>query len=639
MKKAQLTIILIIGLLFIIIATFVFVRVNQSKKNIIETSSSQQQSFEFNKENFQDYFNQCSRNSIINANEEFGIRQSNKKNYENYVSLKIKYCMDPLLNEFKKSNYSIDEGSVRTTVAFNEKTISVNVDYPIKISKEDIDFDFENYKITFPRENYISIVNMDDQEILLPSTDKRVQIIVPAETSIIDKHGNSITSLSIKLIDKNFDGLENKVVVGNLIYEIQPKGAKFSKPIELSIDFRNKDIPQTVNENSLSIAWWDSNVKIWKSLPTTIKNGRAIARVDHLTKFAVVAGCTEAGEYEISTYIPNIYSQQYDDKKAWIKSKKGQIYTTGDVEESQQLLSSEKIIFGIDENNNDDYCDGFIETECCCSAHEEIIGIGDKKIGCSAVPLGECNGEIAEDDEMYYQEDIDSCNENKKGYDDYNCLGGIIKDNDGDNAVFKIVFEENGNSCFKNYTIDAFPGKDNTCEITADETIAIDIFTGKPAINIQKIKVTRNKPENDGIIETTTNCSLKVTLIGVGAKVQFSGIYEYNLTRECSIPGEYGYLETGGIATCAICSKDEFGNMYYKPIDITECCGSDNEGVAYCPGVISEQGKICKKVGNTYQFEDWYDEKCDYCCSDACKFGSSDCPEKNNECDIVTCVD
>ena len=102
-RKAQLTLILIIGLLLIIITTFVFVRVNQGKTDVIKTSSADQISFDLKKENFQDYFDQCSRNSIISANEEYGIRESNKNEYENYVSIKVKYCMDPLLADFKKS--------------------------------------------------------------------------------------------------------------------------------------------------------------------------------------------------------------------------------------------------------------------------------------------------------------------------------------------------------------------------------------------------------------------------------------------------------------------------------------------------------------------------------------------------------
>jgi len=212
-KKAQLTLILIIGLLLIIITTFVFVRLNQGKTDIIKTTSTNQISFELSKETFQDYFDQCGRDSVISANEEYGIRESNKLEYENYVSLKVQYCMDPLLNDFKEIEYNINKGSVKTTVAFNEDTISVNVDYPISITKDDIGFDFENYKITFPRENFIRIVNMDNQEVLLPSTDKKAQIIVPAQTSITDKNGNPITSLSIKLIDKNFDGLENNVKI------------------------------------------------------------------------------------------------------------------------------------------------------------------------------------------------------------------------------------------------------------------------------------------------------------------------------------------------------------------------------------------------------------------------------------------
>ncbi len=635
MKKSQVTIIVIVGIILLIIVGFFLFAVSNRQSAELEEESGESASFSLEKESFQQYFDQCARNAVIYANEEYGLKDNYE--YRTYISEKVVYCMSDFLSDLRKKGFSVSTYKINTETKVFSKTISVNIEYPITVSYKEDSFSFEDYRVSFDRESSVSIINIDDEEVILRSTDRNVNIIIPKGTEVVDRDGNPITSLTIKVLDKHSGGMDNNVVVGNLLYDALPP-VTFSKPAQISIDYRTLDVPLNNPENSLSIAWWDEEYGIWRGLDTKVEKGVATADVSHFTKFAIVRGCSDVGEYEVSKFISGLYSQQYDDGKVWIKSEEGQIYTSGEVEEELQLLGDEKIVFGPDNVPDDKYCDGFIETECCCYGQDEINGT-TYRTGCLSLPLRTCSGEIASLSELYYQGDIDSCNKEVKGYDDYECLGGRIIDKDGDGAIFKVVFEENGNSCIKSFKIDTYPSPGTECVVEPEsgDEVGIDKFTGKPAININELEVLRTEEPDKGEVETTTNCTIKITLEGVGANVQISDVLEYDLERECTKEGEYGYLEVEGISTCAICEEDEFGQLYYRPTDIEECCGPDNELVGYCPGVKGEEGKIC--VDGV--FKDWEnpDPRCDWCCTDACKFGSSECPYTEDECSIVTCVD
>jgi hypothetical protein len=359
-----------------------------------------------------------------------------------------------------------------------------------------------------------------------------------------------------------------------------------------------------------------------------------------------VTGCSDIGSNTVSTVIDNVYQQQYDASTQWVNEEQQIVAKTGDAATVTQKLADENIVFGPDNNPNDNNCDGYVKSSCCCKAHEYINGTGDVKIGCSLQYQCSTNEEKATSvNQLYHSDDINSCFDSngnlkkRKGYDDFQCMGGTITDGNGDNAVFKVIFDDKGNSCFKSFNIDTIPSPESACTVEPSSGTTNDLqkdpFSGKAAILVNNIAVTRDSYSNGN---TLTTCGLKITLVGTGANVKIS---EANtaLERSCAPDqaGSYGFITANGISSCAQCQLKE-GNYVYTAVPIQQCCGVDNERYAYCPGIIGDKGQICTKVGNIYEFQDWSDPRCDTCCSDACRFGSADCPYQNGECDIVTCT-
>ena len=78
---------------------------------------------------------------------------------------------------------------------------------------------------------------------MLTSADGKAQLVIPKGVKITDENGVPIDYLGIRVNDLHFDGLENKYSVGQTIYDHFPDGLIFSEPVKLSIEFREKDIP------------------------------------------------------------------------------------------------------------------------------------------------------------------------------------------------------------------------------------------------------------------------------------------------------------------------------------------------------------------------------------------------------------
>ena len=103
--------------------------------------------------------------------------------------------------------------------------------------------------------------------------------ITAAQTAIIDEDARTPT------------GYES---VGGIVYKIQVKNAKgervkkFEKPVKLTFQ-DNDSLIQTINEESLKVYYWESSLKSWIALKSSIDTSSnvIIAEVSHATLFSV----------------------------------------------------------------------------------------------------------------------------------------------------------------------------------------------------------------------------------------------------------------------------------------------------------------------------------------------------------------
>lgn len=230
----------------------------------------------------------CIEYSVKDSLSETGIKKDTLNEYNELVRSEIVSCTSPLLDEMKKQDYSITKGILIINSEIHPETIEVKIRYPLEIEKYSQKIKLEEFDYSFDRSNYVHIPRgITKSEIRIQAANGKAELRIPKGVKISDEKGNPVENIGIKIIDHNFDGLENKYLLGELVYQNFPKGAYFSEPIEMSIEFDRKEIPEGYSENNLRIAYWDEKKNIWYAPPTSIKNNIATANITHFTPFAV----------------------------------------------------------------------------------------------------------------------------------------------------------------------------------------------------------------------------------------------------------------------------------------------------------------------------------------------------------------
>lgn len=513
MKKAQINYFLIIGIILVIVAGSFFVLQRTNKEKVIEDGNTGISDPEF--KNAQVYLEDCTKNSVVKANEEIGLNEEEKEKYQYYLESEINRCMDSLLLNLKELGYTYVEADMTITAEYADNTITLKVDYPTKLEKDDKKFFFNSVNTAFDKTQYLKV--NEDSQLMLVSSDSNARLVIQKDTDISLEKGDKVENIGIKVVEKNFDGLENGIVIGNLVYEGLPDGAKFSKPVEISIEYRKNDLLAYHDESSLSIAWWDETLKIWRGIDTTCENGVCKAEVNHFTKFAIVVDCGSDGNKVIVT--PNLFKQKYSlihpdidsslpieeqakleaqytkediefctvtDDKYWIDDFGSYIpsleqyikYKNNDpdrIDKTIQELYGENVVFGPDINPVS--CKEepvHVASYRCCTKSQGCILDGELK------GLQECMDLYGENldveatidyknnpdiKDIFMQANVPNLGVERQifGYNHWSCVAGKTEDGNGDGVILAIGFDQKGGACLK---------EDVPIEVTVQNVIA-----------------------------------------------------------------------------------------------------------------------------------------------------------------------
>ncbi len=631
MGKGQSTLFIILGIVAIILFSFFLLNTFGEQNEQPKQSLSKGKYFSMDREGLQNSFNDCSRDAIIKASQEYGLNEKTKYAYESFMSKKIKGCMKPYLNQLNLEGYIVDDGFAICNVEFLDKTIIVKTDYSIRIGKENQIFNFETYAETFPKQ---STLNLDEgKELMLISNDNVAKILIKSGT-VATKDNLKVDKISINIIDKHFDNLENNIVVGNLVYEALPDKTTFSKSVEFSIDLRAKDYPPDISINELSIAWWDEDLKIWRSLNTNIENGVARAEVSHFTKFAVVMNCAGDKDNTVSLPLPLLFQQKYNYKKRpinpgenidtyanylitsnqdtcnsgfnskWQENSDGTIIPIRKeflkilnndpdrIDLTIQQLIGEKYTFG---NGYD--CEGpaLVDTYCCCD-------INDKE-ECEKGPLSPESCWSIKDHDIFKgnPESNPSCpkppygkvEEQIKGYNDRACIGGTTTDGNGDNLIVRIDFLKNGDGCVIDDLAKSVTYTKKYNSVVGDEASGC-IFEPKATVINENLVISI---ESSTTIEPPSgycaSCTGEVSISGTGI-VSLQPLYQ-----QCQSPDFPELTYNNGNLECRTCvpmPNYEGSGIYVinndltgdNQLDLFECsCTFELVGTVYCnPGMV-----------------------------------------------------
>ncbi|MBT6773125.1 hypothetical protein HOA80_04565 [archaeon] len=276
------------GLILVIIVGFFLVSLSSKSKAEIRSTQDSALTQTTMKADFETMIYSCVEYAVQDSIPLTGIREQTKNELEELIVSKIITCTTPILSEMQKQNYEIKKGRVEVIATINPETIIINVDYPLDVQKELQKIELKEFEYSFDRASKTNIPSgITQSEIRIISPDGKAELKISENTIITDSNGNPIETIGTKVLDHHFDGLNNGIIIGELVYDNFPDGAQFSKPIEMTIEFDNADIPEGYTKENLRIAYWDEEDGIWYAPPTSIENNMATANITHFSKYAI----------------------------------------------------------------------------------------------------------------------------------------------------------------------------------------------------------------------------------------------------------------------------------------------------------------------------------------------------------------
>ncbi|MFH0874589.1 MAG: hypothetical protein V1859_01535 [archaeon] len=289
-RKSQVTIFVILGM--VVVLGIVFLLYNNSKQKETVLAQGQNRAFSATHDSISMFIENCVKQTTIDGILEYGLDPLwSKTNIENHILGNIDDCLNEF-NDFKDQGFDVTVGTMAVNVEITDETVLVTLKYPVTLTRQDGEFKFDIHTYTFQRTVLVPFVQNSLTDTFVTSEDGSLTVRIPAGTSAT-LNGNPVDKVGIKLLEKNFEDLENDVVPGMVAFEGLPSGTEFSNEIELTMFYDDNDIPISFNENDIRIGYYDREHLIWYGLPTTVdaENNKLTVMSRHFSPYDAVVNC------------------------------------------------------------------------------------------------------------------------------------------------------------------------------------------------------------------------------------------------------------------------------------------------------------------------------------------------------------
>ncbi|MBI3033539.1 hypothetical protein HYY72_00070 [Candidatus Woesearchaeota archaeon] len=297
-KRGQITLFIIAGIaiLFLFVGLLMVLKpkdTNQSRANAAAFDSYVAAT--------RSYVNSCLDKSLFEASESYPFRQENKRLQEAYIEARLRECND--FTRLTGKGIDISEGNAKVEVILTDNVLVAHATYPLTISDGKLKASISEFSSQIKMNSESKLVQGSDgieKGVDIVSGNRKAELILIEKTAAI-KDGHVVDSIGIKMTERNFENLGNTQVIGSTVYEGEPDGALFDKPAVIKISYSNAELPEGTDENSLAIAYYDLESKRWVGLESYVdaQSKSVSARINHFTKFAIVAGCGKSNPQEI----------------------------------------------------------------------------------------------------------------------------------------------------------------------------------------------------------------------------------------------------------------------------------------------------------------------------------------------------
>lgn len=130
------------------------------------------------------------------------------------------------------------------------------------------------------------------ENAVIKSGDSAIKLTIGEGTQGLTKKNEPLSEISIVQIIESPPAPPESYFIISPSYALEPDGASFDPPIELTFTYDPSDVPQGISEEDLVIAWWDTAVSEWIKLEDSIVDITAhtiTASVSHFTAFTILA--------------------------------------------------------------------------------------------------------------------------------------------------------------------------------------------------------------------------------------------------------------------------------------------------------------------------------------------------------------
>ncbi|MEM2139164.1 MAG: hypothetical protein QXM96_03345, partial [Candidatus Woesearchaeota archaeon] len=238
---------------------------------------------------FKEKIDNCIKNSVIEAEKKYGFNKiTSDQKIKKFVETNLPICID--FKSYEEKGFSVFKSEPIVNIKITNEALIANVYYKILLKKDNLKLSHENSIYTYPR-TVLEKLNKNS-ETIVSSTDGKIRIEISPGTEVT-LNGNPVNAVGIKQLDRNFNALNNGVLMGMTAYNGLPHGAVFSKPVKIYYYYEDWEIPPFIKEEDLKVGYYPDDLGIWIGLPTKVDpvNNVLMVETKHFSIYGSVVKC------------------------------------------------------------------------------------------------------------------------------------------------------------------------------------------------------------------------------------------------------------------------------------------------------------------------------------------------------------
>ena len=335
-RRAQLTTFIIVGLVMVaVFALAIYVRVQTVETRV--GSLQQQVDLQAERTTLKLMVDDCLRQKSIKAIELYGLNPDDETQHliTSFVEYEVVPCLD--VQQFVNAGFGIQQGAGYAATTISEGAVEVKLHLPLTLRKGLASTVVEDFSFTLQKVRYINLPTDDSgvlqQAFTVTTPNGRAELTIPQGVAV-RRSGAPVRPddvLALRLVDRNYNGMQNAVSIGEVLYLMQ-SGVAFQPAATLTLFYEDDEIPPWENEEQLTLSVYNDERGIWETLPSIVdaERNKITAQVTHFSLFSVTSSlCRFDVETEQVIASGLVYKERCRPCSAPTQAKGAGLYFTG----------------------------------------------------------------------------------------------------------------------------------------------------------------------------------------------------------------------------------------------------------------------------------------------------------------------